>query len=94
MTIQYAIYAAPKAPDGRYRFCKEKPLLRKPFKTRKAMEAYWERRIVPVTRARPGSDYEFAMVQSRGSNWSFIGAPRYGNDTLLTGRNVTQSQDG
>jgi hypothetical protein len=90
--IQYAIYAAPRARDGRYRFCKERPLLRKPFQDRTSMASYWDTVIVPATGTTAGADYEFAMVQARGGDWAFIGPPRYADDTLLTGDDVTKDR--
>lgn len=81
----YTIYAAPRAPDGRYRRCEEKPLHLRNFESLAAMKSYWAQKIVPATSTTFGLGYEFSMVEADHDTWDFLGDPRYAEEPVLSG---------
>lgn len=80
----YVIYAAPRAADGRYRLCKEKPLFTQEFPTLEAMQLFWGKTIVPATSTKFGIAYELSMVETNAVMWDFIGDLRYADTSIIT----------
>ena len=80
---KYAIYAAPRADNGQYRRCEEKPLFYNEFRSLEAMQRYWDRKIVPATTTKFGLAYELSMVEVDRVMWDFFGAPRYAEKPVL-----------
>lgn len=95
----YAIYAAPRATDGRYRLCKCKPLFIRKFPTVNAMQGFWKKITVPATSTKFGTAYELSMVEASAATWDFIGDPRFADTSIITeqkrtGKNIHAYQDG
>lgn len=84
MSSKYSIYAAPRDPQGIYRFCDGKAIYRKDFSSIKEMEAFWDTKISPRSKVDSGPDYEHSMViVEDGGTWGHYRSPRYSDKALL-----------
>lgn len=85
--FEFKIYSAPRAKDGRYRFCDEKPLHIKSFETLSLMKEFWETTVLAATSTMFGEAYELSMVVvCKNGQWDFVGDPRYANNAVLCGK--------
>ena len=80
------IYAAPRADNGQYRCCREKPLFYKEFPSLEATRRFWAAKILPTTSNKFGKPYEFSMVEADRVMWDFVGDPRYADKPILTAK--------
>ena len=84
--LRYRIYAAPRDRRGIYHPHSNKTLSVEGFKTEQARDAYWNKRIVPVTDDTAGADYEYRKCDFPDTGlWKWVGEPRYSNEKLIKG---------
>ena len=83
---RYRIYAAPRNARGLYQPSDISALIIQGFESEAERNAYWERRIRPVTADRPGARYEYVMCDfPDDGRWRFVSERRYSNAKLLRG---------
>ena len=57
------------------------------------MMQYWEQVILPASCISFGMNYELSMTEFTGSDWDFIGDPRYADQPVLQGRQAVGSYE-
>jgi hypothetical protein len=91
MPKRFKIYSAARAADGRYRFSSDEQIYIKEFSDLPSMLQYWQEVILSASCTRFGMRYELSMTEFSGSDWDFIGDPRYADNPVLNGKRVAGS---
>lgn len=89
MSKRFKIYSAPRAEDGRYRFTPGAEIHIREFSDLNGMLQYWKEVILPDSSNEFGMRFELSMTEFSGSEWDFIGDPRYADGPLLNGKSFS-----